>query len=56
MTENELARVMWDAYSKAAGGKNYLGNPLPDWEGLGEDRQKCWMAAARAAMERCPSF
>ena len=43
------ARQMWAAYSMQAGGVTYDGNPLPTWDGLGEDRQSCWVAAAHMA-------
>jgi hypothetical protein len=40
------AQAMWAAYSKQAGGATFDQQPLPTWEGLGEDRQACWLAAA----------
>jgi hypothetical protein len=49
MTNYNLAKIMWDAYSQKAGGKTFDGKPLPTWEELGEDRQSCWSAAADAA-------
>jgi hypothetical protein len=49
ISDYNLARVMWDAYAKKAGGKSYDGKPLPAWDDLGEDRQLCWVEAARAA-------
>jgi hypothetical protein len=49
MTDYNLAKIMWDAYSQKAGGKTFDGKPLPKWEELGEDRQSCWSAAADAA-------
>jgi len=49
---NDLAKQMWDAYAKQAGGVTFNGKTLPDWDGLGEDRQACWVAAARVAANR----
>lgn len=49
---SDLAKQMWDAYAKQAGGVTFDGKPLPDWDGLGEDRQSCWVAAARVAVDR----
>lgn len=48
----DLAKQMWEAYAKQAGGVTFDGNPLHDWDGLGEDRQSCWVAAARVAADR----
>jgi hypothetical protein len=48
----DLAKQMWDAYAKQAGGVTFDGKPLPDWDGLGEDRQSCWVAAAKVAADR----
>lgn len=42
----ELAKLMWAAYAKQANNLTFDGKPLPTWEQLGEDRQKCWIAAA----------
>ena len=45
-----LARLMYDAYYKEAGRNKALNNALlPLWHQLGVDRQRCWIAAARAA-------
>lgn len=49
ISDYDLARLLWEAYSKKAGGKTYDGKPLPTWDDLGEDRQICWIAAAAAA-------
>lgn len=49
-SEYDLARKMWNAYALRAGGKTYDGKPLPTWDDLGEDRQLCWVAAARVAI------
>jgi hypothetical protein len=43
-----MEKKMWNAYAKQAGGVTFDGKPLPDWDGLGADRQACWMAAANA--------
>jgi hypothetical protein len=48
---NDLAKQMWDAYAKQAGGVAFDGKPLPDWDGLGADRQACWVAAAKVALD-----
>ena len=44
-----LARLMYAAYHKEAGGKAYNDAQLPLWGQLSVDRQRCWIAAARAA-------
>ena len=52
MTDVErLAGALWDAYSIKAGGKTFDGKPLPTWEELGEDRQSCWHAVAKRAIQ-----
>lgn len=45
----DIVEKMWAAYCEAAGGVTYDGKPLPTWEELGDDRQKCWMAAGKEA-------
>jgi hypothetical protein len=44
-----LARLMYAAYYKEANGKAFNGAAIPLWQELGIDRQRCWIAAARAA-------
>jgi hypothetical protein len=44
-----LARLMYQAYYKEAGGKAFNGAAIPLWQELGVDRHRCWIAAARAA-------
>ena len=48
----DLAKRMWVAYSIRAGGKTFDGKPLPSWDELGEDRQACWVAAAKVPYAR----
>lgn len=43
-----LARVAYDAYGHSTGGKNYQGNPMPEFDDLGEGIQAAWAAAANA--------
>ncbi len=47
----DLAKAMYAAYSKQAGGKTFDGKPLPTYEELGADRHLCWEAAAEAAYQ-----
>ena len=51
MSEN-IAKLMWNAYSIQAGGKTIDGKPLWTWNELGEDRQSCWIAAASVTADR----
>ena len=46
----EPAQLAWAAYSEQANGVTFDGKPLPSWDDLGEDRQDCWLAAARAVV------
>lgn len=56
MNEVDMAKSMYDAYAKEAGGITFDGKPLPTWDELGEDRQNCWCAAALAAEEYLSEF
>ena len=47
----DVVKKMWAAYCKAAGGVTYDGKPLPTWEELGDNRQKCWIAAGKEAAD-----
>lgn len=42
----ELARSAYAAYGEATDHQNYQGQPMPEWEALGERIQKAWIAAA----------
>lgn len=42
----ELARTAYAAYGEATDHQNYQGQPMPEWEALGERIQKAWIAAA----------
>lgn len=44
---DNVARAMYAAYGETTGHKNYLGNPMPGWDGLGDTIQRAWLAAAR---------
>lgn len=52
MTNQKLAKAMWDAYAIQAGSKTFDGKPLPTWDELGEERQSCWVAAASVTADR----
>lgn len=45
----KVAAAMYAAYCKAAGGSTQDGQPLPPWSALGDNRQACWVAAAKQA-------
>ena len=50
MTPPTLARAMFAAYNRAAGGKTWDGKPIPPWEDTGDRVQANWIAAARLAL------
>ena len=52
MTNQKLAKAMWDAYAIQANNKTFDGKPLPTWDELGGERQSCWVAAASATADR----
>ena len=48
--ENELGRVVYEAFGKATEWRGVLGDPLPKWEALPETLQAAWQAAGDAAV------
>jgi hypothetical protein len=42
----ELAKLVFEAYREAVGGKNVAGGAIPLWDDLGEKVQAGWIAAA----------
>jgi hypothetical protein len=48
-TQDELARAAYSAYGESTGHKNYQGNPMPDFDDLGDAIQNAWRAAATTA-------
>ncbi|MDX3455032.1 hypothetical protein PV396_24345 [Streptomyces sp. ME02-8801-2C] len=42
----DLAQSAYAAYGEATDHQNYQGQPMPEWEALGERIQKAWIAAA----------
>lgn len=54
MTDTELdalARKAYAAYGKVTGNKNHQGNPMPEFDNLGEMIQDAWRAAVAAVRE-----
>jgi hypothetical protein len=54
-TIQELAGKMYAAYSARVGGKNFQGDPLPDWKEFSTDPKKTvqangWIEVARVAV------
>ncbi len=45
---HELAQLAYAAYGAATGGRNFRGDPMPDWDDLGHAIQHAWIAAAGA--------
>jgi hypothetical protein len=48
----DLARIAWDAYSTAVGGKAFNGDDLPPFEQAPEHIQGAWFAAVTAVANR----
>jgi hypothetical protein len=46
----ELAKVAYEAYGAATGGKNHRGEPMPPWDELPEAIRHAWDAAAQAVL------
>lgn len=47
-TTEDLAKVAYRAYGETTGFKNYRGEPMPEWDGLGDRIQAAWLAAVGA--------
>lgn len=45
-TQSQLAIRAYDAYRRVTNGKDYRGDPLPDFEDLGLPIQNAWIAVA----------
>jgi hypothetical protein len=46
MQPNELARAAYAAYGEVTGHKNFRGDPMPDFDDLGDTIQRAWVGAA----------
>lgn len=57
-TFEDLAGAGYKAYCKQAGGMTFDNKPLPEWSQIGENRQACWIAAAKevVAQNAAPAF
>jgi hypothetical protein len=47
-TDQQLddAKAAYAAYGETTGHKNFRGEPMPEWDGLGDTIQRAWIAAA----------
>lgn len=45
---SRLARIAYEAYAKATGGRNFFGNPMPEWEELPQSIRDAWDCAVGA--------
>lgn len=57
LSDDALAKLAYETYCKAVGGKAFNGDPLPDWETMKKDEKKQlqvqgWIKAARAVGDR----
>lgn len=43
-----LAKGAYHAYGETTGFKNFRGEPMPEWDDLGDTIQRAWIAAASA--------
>jgi hypothetical protein len=48
MTDAELARLGYEAYAVATGGKTFDGRDMPQWDAITPRIQGAWRAAAKA--------
>jgi hypothetical protein len=47
VTWREVAKLAYQAYAANTGGKNYQGNPMPEFDALPEAIKTAWEAAIR---------
>lgn len=47
----ELAKLAYAAYGQTTNFKNFLGNPMPGWDDLGDRIQAAWVSAANAVSD-----
>jgi len=45
----EIAREMYYSHGEVTGHRNFQGDAMPAWSGLGETIQAAWIAAATTA-------
>lgn len=50
-----LAKVAYRAYGETTGFKNFRGEPMPDWDDLGDTIQRAWISAAGAVADHVRS-
>jgi hypothetical protein len=55
LTDDALARLMFDAYNAQAGGRTWDDKPIPPFDETGPKVQANWLAAAKAAREALAS-
>lgn len=46
-----LALIAYRAYGQTTDFKNFRGEPMPEWHGLGERIQSAWIAAAASVAD-----
>ena len=46
-----LAKIAYEAYGRSAGGFSVKGEALPDFENVGENVKRHWMAAVSAVVQ-----
>lgn len=51
-TIDEYARIAYDAYSVAIGGKAFNGDDLPEFERVPEKIRDAWAVAVQAVIDR----
>jgi hypothetical protein len=47
----DLAKIAYRAYGETTDFKNFRGEPMPEWENLGDRIQSAWIAASTAVAE-----
>jgi hypothetical protein len=50
-TQSHLARLAYETYRRATGGRSYRGEPLPDFEDVSVPIQAAWIAAVTAVRD-----
>ena len=50
--EETNGKIAWEAYRKSVGGLSFTGQPLPDWEDLGDRQREGWEVGAEAVASK----
>jgi hypothetical protein len=56
MIDREAAPIAYAAYAEVTGGKNFRGDPMPEFDDLPETIREAWTAAVCVIRERTEDY